>query len=311
MKKLIMYAQIDDKPNEDPTPEEYLIEDDVDGKKYAQDLIDSFNATLRPKESSRTLLRTKEESLGPILTPEEFFDEVNEFKAWANNLPGRLCTLAMDKIEDVYEDMIQTGKTEEFKELVKDSGCTERFQRIVDSPMTDLRQECTIEDLKEKIEKDEERAPNPFDDIHPMGIIKGGLSIGIYADPMSFSSSQRADFIAFEKDVKQGMGDRKYYTTRLQDPAAALKGNFDLVVIDYGGMAIPGMSGMEGFMAKTVRTILEDKPSTMVWLASTFTANSYMDLVAEEYGEEHSNLMITSIQDEKSWIPLHELWKNG
>lgn len=47
----------------------------------------------------------------------------------------------------------------------------------------------------------------------------------------------------------------------------------------------------------------------MVWLASTFTVNGYMDLVEDEYREDHPNLIIAKIEKEESWKPLHELWK--
>ena len=36
--------------------EEYEISNKVDGKQYANDLIDAFNATLRPNEEARELL---------------------------------------------------------------------------------------------------------------------------------------------------------------------------------------------------------------------------------------------------------------
>ncbi|KKL59516.1 hypothetical protein LCGC14_2214570 [marine sediment metagenome] len=309
MKKIIMHTQVDDRPKDKPLVEDYLIEDDQDPTEYAQNLLDDFNATLRPNESSRTLLKVVEESLEPILTAEEFLDEIQQFRRWLRD--ERKSAVYMDEVEEIYENMIRTGYVEEFQNLIEESGCensTERFQRLIDSPIENLQYDVTLEDLKKEMEEEEESAPGPFENIHPMGIVKGGLSIGVYADPMSFSSSQTKDFENLEESIKEGMGDRKYYTTRLQDPGEAVNGHFDLVVVDYGGMTIPGMSGMGGFLARAVRTILEEQPSTMVWLASIFTVNGYMDLVEGEYGEEHPNLIIAEIEKEKSWKPLHELW---
>jgi len=179
MKKIIMYAQVDNYPNDEPLVENYLIEDDQDPTEYAQGLLDNFNATLRPKESSRTLLKVEEESLGPILTAKEFLEEVQAFKKWLH----RECTFQvdMDKVEKIYEDMISTGDVEEFQVLIEESDCensTDRFQRLIDSPIENLRWDVTIENLKEEIEEKEGSALDPFENIHPMGIVEGEYGEG-------------------------------------------------------------------------------------------------------------------------------------
>ncbi|KAK9680655.1 hypothetical protein QE152_g38917 [Popillia japonica] len=55
MKKILMKTKIVDTGY--VINEEYEISDDKDPREYAQGLIDSYNATLRPKESPRELLK--------------------------------------------------------------------------------------------------------------------------------------------------------------------------------------------------------------------------------------------------------------
>ena len=300
-----MHCSNDKRPDK-PWTEDYIIEDAVDAQKHAQNMVDEFNNTLRPKESPRTLLKVETETLGPILTVKEFLDEVNRFKIYIYIEYGH--GVDKDKVEEIYEDMIKTGEVDEFKALVVSCGTTERYQRLVDSPIENLRYDVSIEDLKEEAIAENKIDDDPFENTHPLGIVKGGITIGVYADPMSMSSTQKEDFEHIESYIADGMEGKKYYTTRLEDPSEAIDGHFDLVVVDYGGMTIPGMSGMEESMTRAVQKILEEQPSTMVWLCSMFTVSGYMGAVEEEWGEEHSNLIIAEIEEEESWVPLHTLW---
>ncbi|HDY85300.1 hypothetical protein LCGC14_1129050 [marine sediment metagenome] len=161
MKKIIMYTRVDDCPKDDPLIEDYLIEDNQDSTEYAQNLLDNFNASLRPEESSRTLLKVEEESLGPISTAEEFITEAQSFKLWVYQ-NGSKHTVDEDTLEEIYDNMLDIGDVEAFQDVIEDSGCenyTDHFQRIIDSPIKNLRTadlDALIQEVKKMKKENEE-----------------------------------------------------------------------------------------------------------------------------------------------------------
>ena len=60
--------------------------------------------------------------------------------------------------------------------------------------------------------------------------------------------------------------------------------NFDLFILDYGGMAYSGASGMVEFMVETVCKYARDHPGCLVVIWTEYTAEFYQDELEKEFG---------------------------